>query len=81
MAKTGNKYTFFQRYGLLFLIDSGMSRGINGSDNTGGALRIRDKTKATIICADGTKKELWNKLWDKKKSDHQTKDCGEDEDE
>jgi hypothetical protein len=59
-----------------------VSHGINYSDNTGGALRIRDKRKAIIVCADGTTKTLWwDKLWDKEKSDHQTKDCGEDEDE
>jgi len=67
-------YTFFQRYGLLFLIDSGMSRGIEESDSTGGAMRIRNGKKAIVICANGTQKTLWKK---KTNSDHQTKECGE----
>jgi calcineurin-like phosphoesterase family protein len=66
--------SFFQRYGLLFLIDSGMSRGIEDSESTGGALRIRNGKKATIICANGTQKMLWDK---KTNSDHRTKDCGD----
>ncbi len=52
---------FFQRYGLLFLIDSGMSRGIEGSTSTGGALRITGNEKADIICANGTVSVLWSK--------------------
>ena len=68
------EYTFFQRYGLLFLIDSGMSKGIEESDSTGGALRIKNGNKAVVICANRTQKTLWER---KTNSDHQTKECGE----
>jgi hypothetical protein len=67
-----DKDTFFQRYGLLFLIDSGMSHGIEGSDSTGGALRIRNGNKAIIICANGTQKVLWDKEMN---SDREAKHC------
>ena len=73
-GKNREEDTFFQRYGLLFLIDSGMSRGIEDSDSTGGTLRIRNGKKAIIICANGTQKMLWDQGTN---SDHQTKDCGE----
>ena len=64
LAADGNnrdKDTFFQRYGLLFLIDSGMSHGIEGSNSTGNALRIRNGNEAIVICADGTQKVRWDK--------------------
>jgi hypothetical protein len=48
----------FQRYGLLFLTDGGMSSGIEGSTGTGGAIRIT-KTQAKAVCANGTEKILW----------------------
>jgi hypothetical protein len=54
---------FFQRYGLLFLIDTGMSEGIEDSESTGGALRITgptDNQKAIVICANGTQTTLWS---------------------
>jgi len=66
------KYTFFQRYGLLFLIDSGMSRHIKGSDSTGGALRIRNGENAIVICANGARATLWDVSTN---SDHQTMHC------
>jgi hypothetical protein len=66
------KDTFFQRYGLLFLIDSGMSHGIEGSDSTGGALRIRNGNEAIVICANGTQKVLWDK---ETNSDREAKHC------
>ena len=61
-GKTRHKETLFQRYGLLFLIDSGMSRGIVGSKSIGGGLWIVRKPKetATVICADGSKNVLWD---------------------
>jgi Calcineurin-like phosphoesterase len=61
-GKMRHKETIFQRYGLLFLIDSGMSRGIAGSQSVGGVLWIvRKQTEsATVICADGSKKLLWD---------------------
>ena len=51
----------FQRYGLLFLIDTGMSQGIDGSKSTGGALRItgRKNQQAIVICANGKQQLLW----------------------
>jgi hypothetical protein len=67
-----DKDTFFQRYGLLFLIDSGMSHGIEGSDSTGGALRIRNGSEATVICANGSQKVLWDKEMN---SDRGAKHC------
>jgi hypothetical protein len=73
-GKNRDEETFFQRYGLLFLIDSGMSQGIEDSSSTGGALRIRDSMKAVIICANGTQKTLWDK---KTAPDHQTQFCGQ----
>lgn len=57
-----NQEDMFQRYGLLFLIDTGMSRGIEGSRSSGGALRITGKNnqKAVAICANGEQKTLWD---------------------
>jgi len=67
---------FFQRYGLLFLIDTGMSRGIDDSDSVGGALRITgtgDDQKAIVICPNGDEKTLWSK----KKDDREEHLCGQ----
>ncbi len=65
---------FFQRYGLLFLIDSGMSQGIEDSTSTGGVLKISEGgDKATIICANGTTQILWSK---KKNQDSKSQHCG-----
>jgi hypothetical protein len=65
---------FFQRYGLLFLIDTGMSHGIDERENRGGALHIagaaRDQ-KAIVICADGWQKTIWSK----DTRDHEQKLC------
>jgi hypothetical protein len=57
-----SKEDIFQRYGLLFLIDGDMSKGIKGSKSTGGALHISGKTnqKVVVICANGTEKMLWD---------------------
>jgi hypothetical protein len=46
----------FQRYGLLFLIDTGMSEDIG--DSQGAILRIRKD--ATAICPDGKETKLWD---------------------
>jgi hypothetical protein len=51
-----------------------MSKGIEESDSTGGALRIKNGNKAVVICANRTQKTLWER---KTNSDHQTKECGE----
>jgi hypothetical protein len=67
---------FFQRYGLLFLIDTGMSRGIEDSDSIGGALHIAgsgDDQTAIVICPNGDEKTLWSK----KKDDREEKLCKE----
>jgi hypothetical protein len=54
---------FFQRYGLLFLIDTGMSSGITDSNQSGGgALRITGSgsdQKASVICPNGDETPLW----------------------
>jgi len=51
------KGTMFQNFhGLVFLIDMGMSRGVDYSH--GGLLRI-NATSATEVFADGTQKQLW----------------------
>jgi hypothetical protein len=51
----------FQRFGLLFLIDTGMSEGV---DDSGGAVlhvtRGFGDEKAVAICPDGTKSRLWD---------------------
>jgi len=55
--KTGE---MFQRYGLIFLEDTGMSAGIN--DSQGAVLLIagHGKQEAQAICFDGTAKKIWN---------------------
>ena len=75
-GKNRKEYHFFQRYGLLFLIDTGMSEGIEDSDSVGGALRITGSghdQKATVICPNGTDKTLWSK----KKVNREEKLCSQ----
>ena len=50
----------FQRYGLLFLEDTGMSSGIDNS--LGAVLKIakRESERATAICFNGTATDLWS---------------------
>ena len=70
------EFHFFQRYGLLFLIDTGMSEGIEDSDSIGGALHIAgkgDDQKAIVICPNGDE----TTLWDKKKTDREEHLCGQ----
>jgi hypothetical protein len=62
-----NQYDLFQRYGLLFLIDGGMSQGISGNKSVGGALHITRSTSqgstiqtVTAICAGGQTMVLWD---------------------
>jgi hypothetical protein len=66
---TRNRGEMFQRFGLLFLIDTGMSEGV---DDSGGAVlhitRVHGEEKATALCADGTKSPLWD--------NHQKQDIG-----
>jgi hypothetical protein len=58
---TRNRGEMFQRFGLLFLIDTGMSEGV---DDSGGAVlhitRGGGDEKAVAICPDGTKSPLWD---------------------
>lgn len=50
----------FQRYGLIFLEDTGMSQGVN--DSRGAVLRIpAGGGKAIAICFDGTATTIWDK--------------------
>jgi hypothetical protein len=75
-GKDRKEYHFFQRYGLLFLIDTGMSQGVDESDSTGGALHVtgtRGDTIATVMCANGQQKAIWSK----ETSDHEQKLCSE----
>lgn len=62
-----NKYSLFQRYGLLFLNDGGMSVGISGNKSIGGALHITRSGNqraivqtVTAICAGGQTTVLWD---------------------
>ena len=62
-----NQYDLFQRYGLLFLIDGGMSEGISGNKSIGGALHIARSGNVssviqtvTAICAGGQTTVLWD---------------------
>jgi hypothetical protein len=50
----------FQRFGLLFLIDTGMSEGVD--DSGGAVLHITTPggEKAVAICSDGSKTVLWD---------------------
>jgi Calcineurin-like phosphoesterase len=50
----------FQRYGILFLADTGMSKGVGKSE--GAVLRIKEDNgqEAVAICADGTKTTIWD---------------------
>lgn len=52
-----NRGEMFQRFGLLFLIDTGMSEGVD--ESMGAALHLTS-TKATAICADGKRTLLWD---------------------
>jgi hypothetical protein len=75
-GKDRDEEDFFQRYGLLFLIDSGMSRGIEDSTSTGGALHISgsgNAQQAVIICANGSEQKIWDS---KKNQDHKAQHCG-----
>jgi hypothetical protein len=55
-----NRGEMFQRFGLLFLIDTGMSEGV---DDSGGAvlhITTRSGEQATAVCPDGKKTLLWD---------------------
>ncbi len=50
----------FQRDGVLFLVDTGMSKGVGNSE--GAILRVEGKNRqeAIAICADGGKTTIWD---------------------
>ena len=57
-----NRGEMFQRFGLLFLIDTGMSEGV---DDSGGAvlhITYQGAEKATAICPDGESTVLWDSV-------------------
>lgn len=58
------KNNLFQRYGLLFLIDTGMSRGVDGKTSSGGVIRITGSGNESVIalCGNGTSTTLWDNL-------------------
>jgi hypothetical protein len=53
-----HKGEMFQRWGLLFLIDTGMSQDID--DSKGALLSISRGRNAVAICPDGTQTPLWD---------------------
>jgi hypothetical protein len=53
-----HKGEMFQRWGLLFLIDTGMSQDIDNSK--GAMLSISHGVNAVAICPDGTRTPLWD---------------------
>ena len=57
------KSDLFQRYGLLFLIDTGMSLGVNGETSGGGLLHITGGSNPTVmaLCANGKSLTLWDR--------------------
>ena len=50
----------FQRYGLIFLVDAGMSKGVDKSK--GAMLRIKTTkfSEVVVICASGKKTKIWD---------------------
>ena len=58
-----SKDDIFQRYGLLFLIDTGMSQGVNGDTSGGGLLHITGGSNPSVValCANGKGKTLWDR--------------------
>ena len=53
------KGQMFQRDGLLFLVDTGMSEGVG--DSQGAVLLIKAQPEEAIaICADGTRTSIWD---------------------
>ncbi len=58
-GESRNAGEMFQRYGLLFLIDTGMSVGVGGSH--GAALHIKGN-EAVAICPDGKETMIWDRV-------------------
>jgi hypothetical protein len=64
-----NSGEMFQHFGLLFLIDTGMSEGV---DDSGGAvlhITFQGGEQAAAICPDGKRTILWDSKWSKAKQD------------
>jgi hypothetical protein len=61
-GKKRSKDDLFQRYGLLFLIDTGMSQGVDGNKSGGGVLHITGGSNpaAVALCSNGKGKMLWD---------------------
>jgi hypothetical protein len=70
------KDRFFQRYGLLFLIDTGMSASLK-TKSVGGALHIvgaGESQKAKVICPNGQEETT---LWSRKTADREELLCSQ----
>lgn len=50
----------FQRFGMLYLIDTGMSRDVDESQGAVLRLTVGKEAQATAICPDGKKTRLWD---------------------
>ena len=54
-----NKGEMFQRFGLIFFIDTGMSEGVGDSD--GAILHIANNGQEAIaVCSDGKQTSIWD---------------------
>ena len=54
------KGQMFQRYGLIFLVDTGMSEGVDDSDGAVLLIKAPPAEEAIAICPDGLKTSIWN---------------------
>ncbi len=50
----------FQRFGLLFLIDTGMSEGVDDSDGAVLHITLKGGKRATAVCPDGKSTVIWD---------------------
>ena len=54
------KGQMFQRDGMLFLVDTGMSEGVDDSDGAVMLIKAPPREEAIAICADGTRTKIWD---------------------
>jgi hypothetical protein len=54
------KGQMFQRYGLIFLVDTGMSEGVGDSEGAVLLIRAEPREEAIAICPDGARKVIWD---------------------
>ena len=54
------KGEMFQRWGLLFLTDTGMSEGVNDSQGAVLLIKAEPQEEAIAICPDGTRTKIWD---------------------